>query len=200
MLGILIADRATGGAHVNPAVTAALCALGEVSLPEALAFVAAQLLGAALGFPLLDTILARHNATAPGSTHDAVALGAGAGAAHEFGATFLLLAGVCAISGSHLGARAGYFAKQSLVALALRLALPACIATPTGPTMNPALGTVQAFYSVGVLPRGAAHYAVYWAGPVLGGVAATVLWASLHAGRLCTLLARAPPPPAKKTD
>src|ERR1051325_8473917 len=47
-LGVYVAN-ASSGAHLNPAVTIAMLSLGKVTMDTALAYIAAQMIGAVLG-------------------------------------------------------------------------------------------------------------------------------------------------------
>ena len=89
MCGVIFADWVIGGAHVDPAVTFAMWVAGEMPAAEAAAFVVAQLLGAILGFPVLQALLDTQGLKGGGPTFDPAmyADGMAAGCANEFKAT-----------------------------------------------------------------------------------------------------------------
>jgi len=156
------------GAHINPAVTFMLWATGRFPHVSAGVYLIAQLLGGIAGAAALKGLAdpAKWQAAAGGSTGLKAGLGAGAGFAIEFGLTFLLVASIFVVALHPRRGRYGALAVGAVVALDVMLGAPL-----TGASMNPARTVGPA------LLHGAwADHWVYWAGPLLGAVAAALVF------------------------
>jgi len=173
-LGVLVADGSMGGPQVNPGVTCAMFVWGKLSALQAIVMVMAQLTGAAIAFPLLQAILNPFDATVGGPSFDPSERPVADGFANEFAGFAILIAAVYGFCTTPLGEH--YFIKQPLVAATIRFI---CVFyAVTGPAVNPALGTIWAFYATGSLPRDYEHYIVYWGAPALAATLVTLLWSA----------------------
>lgn len=159
----------TSGAHINPAVTLAFWLMGRMSPGTVAVYVAAQLLGAALGcVPLLAWgALGRSvafGATLPGAgyrTRD-VLLG-------EAATTFALVVLLCVFLGFRRLRGFTPFTMPILYAVMVFLESPV-----SGTSTNPA----RSFGPALVSGRWNLWW-VYWAGPVFGTIAATLVCSAL---------------------
>jgi MIP family channel proteins len=162
---IIYAFGIISGAHVNPAVTLALAATGKITWERAVFYFVAQFLGGILAAYLLLYLLG------PGTS-----LGATTGsltttdplraAITEAVLTFFLLA---AVFGTGVSGRNG-----NAVGVAIGLVLTADIlmgGSLTGASMNPAR-TLGPALATGDL----SYLWIYFAGPIVGGLAAALLY------------------------
>ncbi|MDA1264848.1 MAG: aquaporin [Planctomycetota bacterium] len=158
------------GAQINPAVTFMLWATGRVPHRMAGTFLVAQLLGGIAGAAALKGLAdpVRWQAAAGGTTGLRAGLGSGTGFAVEFGLTFLLVASIFVVAMHPRRGKYGALAVGAVVALDVMLGAPL-----TGASMNPAR-TVGPALVHGVWTD---HW-VYWAGPLLGAVAAAWVFGS----------------------
>jgi len=123
------------GAHINPAVTLAFCYLGKIGPADALAYMAAQVAGAAAGVglayalagPLVAAPEVHFVATVPGPA------GVGVAAAAEFGISFVMMATVLGLSNHPRLSRWTGCAAGGLLALYILVESPL-----SGTSMNPA--------------------------------------------------------------
>jgi MIP family channel proteins len=172
-LAVMIsAFGATSGGHFNPAVTLGFWVTGRQSFPSTARYWMAQLLGAVVASAMVRWIF-------PGEVWKAVALGApalhpglsvGMGLAVEFTLTFILVTVVwgTAVDSRGPGLIAGF-------AIGLTVAMDILMGGPlTGAAMNPARA-----FGAAVLSGTFAHHWIYWAGPLLGGAAAALLYSSV---------------------
>ncbi len=152
------------GAHFNPSVTLGLLLTKRISLNDALAYWAAQLLGASLAVGLLDLLLGSEKLSAVGYGVPRLASGVspGTGLVIEIVLTFFLVL-VIVTTAVHLKNPAA----ATYIGLAVALGILAG-ANLTGAAMNPA----RAFGSA-VWGGGFEHHWIYWLGPLTGGVLAT---------------------------
>lgn len=175
--GLVVAAvvAATGhisGAHINPAVTVSLLAVGKIGAVDALAYIVSQLLGAVLaGFAsqaLLDPA-----AASTGATQLAPSVSAVQGLGIEAVLTFIL---VFVIFGTAVDMRAQ---KSASLFIGLAVVVNILVGGPyTGASMNPARSFGPALAG-GVW----AHHWVYWIGPLLGGSAAALVYTFLFLPR-----------------
>mmetsp|Transcript_2283 Transcript_2283/g.3238 ORF Transcript_2283/g.3238 Transcript_2283/m.3238 type:complete len:283 (-) Transcript_2283:111-959(-) len=175
-LAIIASDRIAGGPLVNPAVSHAMMWWRKLSIFECASLIGAQLLGAIVGYPITEMLVKflRPSAFVGGPEFDLNMVTPIDAFANEFAAFALLLCaifGFCCTSLNHW-----YYLRQSLLALSIRFIV--VLYPRTGPAMNPALGTVWVFYSVGHLPSDLVHYTTYWMAPFLSGVFVTLLWSA----------------------
>lgn len=161
------------GGHFNPAVTGAFVASGRMAVGTGLAYVAAQLVGALLGaFFLMAAFPEAVRKTAMlGVPLLAQGVSSGTGIVVEAILTFFL---VFVIFGTAVDARGPKAAGGLFIGLVIAMDILAGGAL-TGAAMNPARAFGPAFFA-GVWT----NQAVYWIGPLLGGVVAGWLYHSIY--------------------
>ncbi len=161
------------GGHFNPAVTGAFVATGRLPAGTGLAYVAAQLVGGLVGaFFLMAAFPEAVRKTAMlGVPALAAGVSSGTGIVIEAILTFFL---VFVIFGTAVDARGPRAAGGLFIGLVIVMDILAGGAL-TGAAMNPARAFGPAFFA------GAwTNQAVYWIGPLLGGVAAGWLYHSVY--------------------
>jgi len=156
------------GGHLNPAVSLGLWAAGQITVRKAGLYVAAQLVGAVLAAWCLRALM-------PAVPADTAGLGVprlapsvtmNAGIALEAVLTFFLLVAVFWTAVASSAPKIGGFG----IGLAL-----ACGVFVAGPLTGAALNPARAFGPAVVSGIWRAH-AAYWIGPIIGAVAAAMLW------------------------
>lgn len=164
---IVTATMNISGGHINPAVTAGLWMARKVDGRTAGGYVAAQLTGAVLGAALAKALL-------PVAAAKAVSLGTPGltnltlfqGIWIEAALTFFLVSAVFGTAVSPEAPKVGGFG------IGLAVFVGALVGGPlTGAAMNPARAFGPAIVSWQLTSQ-----AVYWFGPLLGSMAATMLW------------------------
>jgi len=170
---------AVSGAHLNPAVTVALTATRQISLPDALIYIVAQLAGAVAAALVVKALFvdfdnaATQNYGAP-AISDRLGEKVGLGMLAEFLGTFFL---VWAIAGAAVNPRANK--DWAALTIGFTLGLGALVFAPlTGAALNPAraFGPSLVAGSFG----GAAEFLLaYVLAPVLGGLAAAFIYVTL---------------------
>jgi len=156
------------GGHFNPAVTTSLLVARRITPTVAGVHIVAQLVGAVIAAWALKMTMptALFAATQGGGQSIALEITATQAIALEFIATFFL---VTVIYGTAVNSDAP---KIGGLAIGLTIAADILAIGPlTGGSMNPARSFGPAIVS-GVL----AGQVVYWVGPILGGIAAAMLW------------------------
>ena len=184
LLGIAIAHGAVlavmisalghiSGGHFNPAVTIALLTAKKIKKNRAVIYIAAQLIGGAAAGYLLTTII-------PASTWQAVNLGTpglGAGVTVpqavlvEMVLTFFL---VLTVFGTAVDSKGSWNAISGF-GIGTVLVFDILVGGPlTGAAMNPARtfgpALASGFWT---------NHLVYWIGPILGGIIASVVYTSV---------------------
>jgi MIP family channel proteins len=164
-LGIVVIGRITG-AHLNPAVTIAAFISGNIGAIRGLTFIVAQLVGAAIAALLIDQFvwgldnLGVHGLNVQSSD----------GLVIEVILTFFLVFTIFATAIDKRGN-----AAWAPLAIGLVVFVDHLIAVPlTGASMNPA----RSFGPALVHGYWVDHW-VYWAGPIVGGIAAAVIYTLL---------------------
>ncbi|KAL4705007.1 hypothetical protein ACJJTC_009795 [Scirpophaga incertulas] len=156
------------GGHINPAVTVGLAATGRVKAARAVLYIIAQCAGAAAGSGLLKAFTPERAAGSLGVTglgNDVTAL---QGFGIEFFLGFVLVFVVCGVCDPN---KPDSKATAPL-AIGLTVTLGHLLAVDyTGSAMNPA----RSFGSALVANNWLNHW-VYWAGPIAGGIAASLLY------------------------
>ena len=156
------------GAHFNPAVTLGLLSIRRIPAVEAFTYIASQLAGALLAALAVKTML-------PSSVGRLVAYGTPmlnssmtmtSAIALEALLTFFLMSAVMGTAVSARAARIGGFGIGLTLLFAIMVGGPL-----TGAALNPA----RAFGPAAISGVWAAQ-AVYWIGPIIGGVLAALLW------------------------
>lgn len=171
--GITIATMAqamghVSGGHFNPAVTAACLVTGKITILKGLCYVVAQCLGAICGAALLQALTPPdfHNTLGVTEIHPKLSPTQGFGV--EFFSTFtlvLVVFGVCDENRKDV---------KGSAPLAIGLAIATAILATgiyTGGSLNPARSLGPALIS----NKWTYHW-VYWAGPIVGGVVAALLY------------------------
>ncbi|XP_042665151.1 lens fiber major intrinsic protein [Centrocercus urophasianus] len=185
------------GGHINPAVTLAFLLASQLSLPRALGYLLAQLLGALAGAGVLYgvTPAAVRGTLGLSALHPSV--GPGQGTVVELLLTAQFILCVFASFDDRHDGRPG----SAALPVGFSLTLGHLFGIPyTGAGMNPARSFAPA-----VITRNFANHWVFWAGPLLGAALAALLYelalcprARSMAERLAVLRgeppATAPPP------
>ncbi len=173
-VAISIAMGISGG-HINPAVTAAMYVTKRIKGSDALAYVVAQFAGAAIWALLLLWIMPAQYvaASALGATTLSPYVGVMQGIAIEAVITFVL---VMSVFGTTVDKRApklaGFGVGFTLIALIL-------VAGPlTGAAANPARAFGPEFAMMNF-----ANWYVYFIGPLIGAIAAAVLYDKFILGK-----------------
>ncbi|XP_016947348.1 aquaporin isoform X1 [Drosophila biarmipes] len=162
------------GAHLNPAVTLATYVYNMISLPMALAYFVAQMVGAFIGYGLLKAVLPE-NAIYTSDTPSGVCLTlvnstltCWQGLAVEFLITCALIAICCGVWDPRNAT------KQDSVPVRFGLAI-ACLSLTagqlTGASMNPARSFAPAIWN-GVWEN---HW-IYWVGPMAGALVTSLIY------------------------
>ncbi|XP_056132715.1 aquaporin-4-like [Lampris incognitus] len=159
------------GAHINPAVTAAMLVTKKLSLTKAVSYLMAQCLGATAGAALLYGITPRSVRGGMGVTMVNNTISVGRALVVEIFITFQLVLTVFASCDPKRNALNG----SSSLAIGLSVCCGHLFAMPyTGASMNPA----RSFGPAIVTWTWENHW-VFWVGPVLGGVVAAILYENL---------------------
>lgn len=179
--GVVIADYLCGGPQVNPGVASSMLALGKIDYPMFACHVAAQVLGAVIGFKLLQDFAGEMGWNYLGGPQISATISGEElrkAAFHEFLVMFLLLLVIYLVnwepSPRMKGSPAFYPVKQSLTAFTIRALIYYFGAA--GPAINPALATGWVVYETGAYPDFSAHYLVYWVASISGALAASFLY------------------------
>ncbi len=178
-LALLVAVYVIGkvsGAHVNPAVSIALASVGKLDWIDAIYYIVSQLIGATLGALGILAVFGKDPALSAGlgaTTFNPVATHPVQAAAIEaFGAFILVLA----IVGTAADKRSPAGWAGLVIGLALAAAILA-LGPTTGASVNPAR-TFGPDLVLSLFGRDG-HWNQYWVyvvGPVVGGVAAALLY------------------------
>jgi len=162
------------GCHINPAVTAGLLVGRKIGLIKAILYIVSQCIGAVIGTGLLKVFYPSNVTSANsgylGVTDLAKGINPGQGLGIEFFITFVL---ILVVFGSAADEHAAAATKGS-APLAIGLSITTChlFAIPlTGSSMNPA----RSFGSAVIAGHWTNHW-VYWLGPILGGVCASIVY------------------------
>ena len=175
ILAIMVTATMRISGHLNPAVTLGFLAARRIEPMMAMVYIVAQLLGAALAAYALKAVFPAEIATATrlGGQSVASELSSGQAILCEFLATFFLTFVVFGTAVDPSAPKVGGFA----IGLAVTADILA-IGPLTGASMNPARSFGPAVVS-GVLEG----QAIYWIGPILGSIAAALLYDGLFLRR-----------------
>lgn len=178
---VMIAVQALGhvsGAHLNPAITCGAVVAGKVTIIRALLYIIAQCLGAIAGTAFLKAVTPPDFQATLGSTAINDSLTTQQGLGVEFLLGFVLVFVVFGVTDPN---KPDSKIPASL-AIGLTVAVGHFASVPyTGSSMNPARSLGSA-----VLSNLWEDHWVYWIGPCLGGIAASLLY---------TYIFTAPPQP-----
>ncbi len=163
--------RISGG-HLNPAVTAGLLVIRRITPRDAAVYVAAQLAGAALAGWLAVTLIAPHvgHLSAYGAPMLGVGITPTRGILLEALWTFFLMSAVMGTAVLRSAPQIGGFGIGLILLPLIMVGAPL-----TGAALNPARAFGPAL-AAGMFT----HHAVYWIGPILGAIAAAVVWQFLE--------------------
>lgn len=183
-LGVVASDYISGGPHVNPAVTMSMFALGKSDYTESYIRVAAQMGGGLVAFPIFHALAINLNWTPLGGpqfhiTDDHEGIEA---FLSETCATFLLCILIYLVNWELNFGKFHYWIKQSLTAIGIRALIE--FFPTAGPAMNPMLATAWDVFAVGTnfeFPSEFVHYFVYWIGPFIAAILASIAYA-IYAG------------------
>src|SRR5215213_8470265 len=175
ILAIMVTATMRISGHLNPAVTLGFLAVRRIEPMMAMVYIVAQLLGAALAAWALKAVYPAEieTATRLGGQSVALELSSMQAILCEFIATFFLTFVVFGTAVDPAAPKVGGFA----IGLAVTADILA-IGPLTGGSMNPARSFGPAVAS-GVFEA----QAVYWIGPIVGGIAAALLYDTLFLRR-----------------
>jgi len=159
------------GCHINPAVTVGLLAAGKVSVIRAIFYIIAQCAGAAAGVASLQALVRDVPGPGPiglGNTQLNENVGEFQGLGFEFFLGFVLVLVVFGVTDENKPD--SRFIAPLAIGLTVTLGHLAVVSY-TGSSMNPA----RSFGTALVTGVWKDHW-VYWAGPILGGIAAALLY------------------------
>ena len=156
------------GGHINPAVTIGLMVIKRVTPRDALAYIAAQLVGAVLGIYTLKHvfpagIIAIGTMGTP-ALSNAMTFGTAIGL--EAVLTFFLMSAVMGTAVAESAPKVGGFGIGLVLFFDILVG-----GTLTGAAMNPARAFAPALATGTWFAQ-----PVWWAGPIIGAVVAAVLW------------------------
>ncbi|CAO1361633.1 unnamed protein product [Diamesa hyperborea] len=154
------------GCHINPAVTCGLLVAGKLPLIRAFFYIIAQCAGAVAAVASLDTLLSDN--TTIGHTTLAANVSPLQGLGFEFFLGFILV--LCVFGVCDENKPDSRFIAPLAIGLTVTLGHLGAVAF-TGASMNPA----RTFGTAVVSGEWDNHW-VYWAGPILGGCAAALLY------------------------
>jgi aquaporin Z len=172
LVAVAAAYGPISGAHINPAVTIALWFGRQIKAAEAVAYIVVQVLGGIAGAYVLRFVLGGAGGGL-GATVLAGSVSPTQGVVVEAVLTFLL---VNTIYNTAVSGKAG---NQAPMAIGLTLAFCILMGGPlTGASLNPARTLGPA-----IVTGNYADLWVYLVGPVIGGLAATLLYDRVLKGR-----------------
>lgn len=168
MAVLISALMGVSGAHFNPAVSVGLLVAGKIDGRTCGRYVAAQLVGAVLGALAVKAIFSAPaiNSVSGGTPQLSLSIGLGQGIAIEAVFTFFLVSAVFGTAVSSEAPKIGGFG----IGLAIFVA-GVVSGTLTGAAINPARA-----FGPALVAWTWHSQAVYWIGPLLGGVVAGWIW------------------------
>lgn len=185
---VAVAVYVTGwasGAHINPAVTVGLAAIGSTPMSQVPAYLAGQFIGAFLGATLVWVTYLPHWAETEDaglklacfSTGPAIR-NLGLNTVTEIIGTAMLLIGVLGIGNANNGLSGG---QAPMLVGILVFSIGLSLGGPTGYAINPArdLGPRIAHFVLPIAGKGDSDWEYSWVpvvGPIIGGVLGAVLW------------------------
>jgi MIP family channel proteins len=166
VLSVMItATMAISGGHLNPAVTLGLLAARRTPLRTALAYIPAQLIGAVIAAFLLKQIIPVGELRGTQLGTPSLAFNVTLNEGFAILSFFL----ISAVFGTCVNAEAP---KVGGFGVGLVLLFDILVGGPfTGAAMNPARA-----FGPAVMSGHWVGHAVYWVGPILGGLVAALLW------------------------
>jgi MIP family channel proteins len=169
VLAVMVsATMNVSGGHLNPAVTLGLLSVRRINVATATAYIVAQLAGAVLAAAAMKLLFppAVARVTSLGTPQLAASITFGQGIALEAIFGFFLVSAVFGTAVNPDAPRIGG------IGIGLALMFDVLVGGPlTGAAVNPA----RAFGPALLSGNWVAH-AVYWVGPIAGGIVAALLW------------------------
>ncbi|XP_055641053.1 aquaporin AQPAe.a isoform X1 [Toxorhynchites rutilus septentrionalis] len=159
------------GGHINPAVTAGLLAAGKVSIVRAVLYVIAQCAGAVAGTAALKALLPEAYQNGLGQTGLKENVQDMQGLGIEFFLGFILV--LCVFGVCDENKPDSRFVAPLAIGLTVTLGHLGAVEY-TGSSMNPA----RSFGTALISENWNGHW-IYWAGPILGGVCAALLYSQV---------------------
>lgn len=156
------------GAHINPAVTAGLLVAGKISVVRAVLYVVAQCAGAVAGTASLKSLLPEAYQNGLGNTGLKESVQEMQGLGIEFFLGFILV--LCVFGVCDENKPDSRFVAPLAIGMTVTLGHLGVVEY-TGSSMNPARSFGTAF-----IGDNWANHWIYWAGPILGGVGASLLY------------------------
>jgi MIP family channel proteins len=175
ILGIMITATMRISGHLNPAVTIGFMVTRRIDLMMGVVYIIAQLLGAAVAAWALKAVFPAHIAitTRLGGQVVSGDIGMGAAILCEAIATFFLVFVVFGTAVDPHAPKVGGFAIGLTVTADIL-----AIGSRTGASMNPARS-----FGPAVVSQMFEGQAVYWIGPIIGAIAAALLYDGLFLRR-----------------
>lgn len=174
-IGVAATANLSGG-HINPAVTIAAFVTGKISPNRAIWYVVAQLVGAVIGSVLLAMAIPAGSPGNLGAHGLGQGMDVGKGILTEIVLTFTLVAVVFATAMDPRGL--GHLAP---LAIGFAVLVDHLAGVPlTGASMNPARSFGPALLT-GMIDI--THFFVYWAGPIVGGILAALIYEKVYMKR-----------------
>ncbi|KAK0179508.1 hypothetical protein PV327_005253 [Microctonus hyperodae] len=156
------------GGHINPAVTVGMLVLGKISIIRAILYILVQCAGAIAGTTLIRVFSSEISDAKFGVVSLASGMNVFQGLGIEFSLGFMLVTVVCGACDT------AKLESKGLSPIFIGMAISAghFVGIPrTGGAMNPA----RALGSAVAMGEYSDHW-VYWAGPILGGIAAALIY------------------------
>jgi aquaporin Z len=162
------------GGHFNPAVTLGFLATRRISLPKAIIYIIAQLLGAIIGaaaltliFPALGALGRNNPGINNGVPAMAQGIGAGSGVLLEAVLTFFLM---FVIYGVAVDGRTGKAAAGLVIGLTISMGVFAG-GVISGAMMNPSRA-----FGPELIQQDFSNWWIWWVGPIVGAVVAALVY------------------------
>ncbi len=177
---VVAATARISGGHINPAVTFAALVTGKISKPKAVAYIAAQLVGAVVASGLLRAIIPAVmeyglGANGIGAAARADGFNEARGFVMEIALTFFFVWVIFAVAVD----KRGPGLPLAPIAIGLTLAVVHLVGIPfTTVSVNPA----RTFGPALVSGDWNAHW-IYWLGPLIGGALAAIVYRYVFAER-----------------
>jgi glycerol uptake facilitator protein len=190
------AVNATSGAHINPAVTIAMAAIGKFAWAKVPAYLAAQMIGAILGATIVWLAYLPHWGITPDRgaklgvfcTAPAIRQPVANLLTEAIGTAILVFGILAVLTPANLVPNSGFDLGFAPVLVGLIVwAIGLSIGGPTGYAINPArdLGPRIAHAILPIAGKGDSDWAYAWipvAGPIAGGLAGALLYRALWGG------------------
>jgi len=160
------------GGHLNPAVTVGLLIIRQIELFKAIGYVICQLGGAIAGTALMYGVMPDNitESVHMGATSLASGVTPGEGCAIEICLTFILVFTVCATA--ELSGDLKHMGRFAPLVIGYAVLVDHMIGVPfTGASMNPARS-----FGPAVIGNYWLNHWVYWVGPMIGGIIASVTY------------------------